>query len=296
MPVFSPKTTPPPSYNIRSISFPSRSHPTILKIQQNLHNLTSNPPTHSSQTLLPQLSGLGDIYKSVQNLLQLPLTQQSLSQDHKCVADQMLDDLIRFLDVCNTMKECILSIIESVRVLQSSLRRSKVAGGDQTTFENDINAYFFSRKKMKKEAMKFLSSFKKNQTQFGDNHELLSVFKTLREANWVVFSSLLTFLSAPILKRKEWSLMFSRLVGKRSVGCESEEENEMQKVDVAVNRILIDYDQEMEDSSSEKMEYAMRLMESLEMSLEEFEVGLEGLFRELIHTRVALLNIVSNSN
>ncbi|XP_065856989.1 uncharacterized protein [Euphorbia lathyris] len=286
MPVFSPKTTPPPSYKVRSVSFPARSNPTIHKIQQNLNKLTSPPKTPSSETLHLQLSGLGDTYKSVQHLLQSPLTQKTLTQK----VPQMLDDLIHFLDICSNTRDCILSVKQSLRQLQSSLRRTQAAGSDQFTIETDVTAYFHSRKKMKKEAAKFMSLLKIKKPQFGENDDhLLNLIQLLREGSCVVFNSILVYLSAPILKKryKYWPpLMFSKLVSE----VQGEKMNEMQKVDFAVNDLM-----EETECSPEKMESAQRMMEDLELSMEGFEIELEGLFRELIHTRVTLLNIVSHS-
>ncbi|EEF40665.1 uncharacterized protein LOC8268733 [Ricinus communis] len=304
MPPFSPKPT--PSYRVRSISFPARSHPNIRRIEEELNKLSTSWNESSSvnaERVQARLTGLKEIYTCIESLLNLPLTQQALAQhqQEKWVGD-MLDGLIRHLDVCSNTRDAILLMKESVRELQSALRRSKAGG--ELSIESNINAYFCSRKKMKKEAAKFLAALKQKANSISsmlnaDDHYLAAVVKSLREANWVsisIFSSLLLFLSAPILKPKtsKWSLI-SKLVHKGVAASESQEENmnELENVDVALTNLLVPNSGNVLDQE-EKVQSAQRMLEVLDISIEELENELECLFRHLIHTRVSLLNIVSH--
>ncbi|XVE93978.1 hypothetical protein REPUB_Repub01dG0240900 [Reevesia pubescens] len=71
------------SSHARSISLPSRSHPTIPQIQELIFQLrpieiTSNL---SLSTINCKLSGLGDVFDFFDKFLLLPKTQQALSRN-----------------------------------------------------------------------------------------------------------------------------------------------------------------------------------------------------------------------
>ncbi|OAY57629.1 uncharacterized protein LOC110610152 [Manihot esculenta] len=304
MPAFSPKPT--RSYNVRSISFPARSHPKICRIEEELNKLSYwDTSLANAETIHAGLSSLGEIYRCIEDLLNLTSTQQALAQqqEEKWVGD-MLDDLIRYLDVCSFTIDAISLMKESVRDLQSALRRYK--GGGDSSIENNINAYILCRKKMKKETAKSLASLKQKDSISAEpslltanDHYLSAVVKALREASWItisIFSSLFLFLSVPVLKPKhsKWSLL-SKLVHKRSaVACEGQPEkmNELENVDLALTNLLVT--SPSKDLEPQKIEGAQKMLETLDISIHEFENELECLFRHLIHTRVSLLNILSH--
>ncbi|KAJ9128754.1 hypothetical protein P3X46_034515 [Hevea brasiliensis] len=301
MPAFSPKPT--RSYNVRSISFPARSHPNIGRIEKELNKLSSwEASSVNAERICARLSALGEIYRFIEDLLNLPLTQQALSQnqEEKWVGE-MLDNLIRYLDVCGNTRDGILLMKESVRELQSAIRRSK--GGGELSIESNVNDYIFCRKKMKKEAEKSLASLKQKDSVFSESsllndHYLSAIVKALSEASWMtisIFSSLLLFLSVPILKPKpsKWSLL-SKLVHKGAVACEGQQENknELENVDLALTSLLVTNTRK--DLEPQKIQAAQKMLEILDISIEELENKLECLFRNLIHTRVSLLNILSH--
>ncbi|KAF2312479.1 hypothetical protein GH714_034819 [Hevea brasiliensis] len=182
MPAFSPKPT--RLYNVRSISFPARSHPNIGRIEEELNKLSSwEASSVNAERICARLSALGEIYRCIEDLLNLPLTQQALSQnqEEKWVGE-MLDDLIRYLDVCGNIRDGILLMKESVRELQSAIRRSK--GGGESSIESNVNDYIFCRKKMKKEAEKSLASLKQKDSVFAESslsndHYLSAIVKAL---------------------------------------------------------------------------------------------------------------------
>lgn len=304
---FSPK--PSKRYNVRSISLPVRSHPSTLRTEEELNKLkaweatTTTTSEAKADSICKGLFGLKDLYICIEDLLQLPMTQQALAlhQNERWV-EELLDGSVKYLDVCGSTRDAILAMKESVRDLQSALRRRKV-GGD-SSLEDNLGSYTCIRKKTKKEILQLVASLKQMDHKHEtfpldlDNH-LAAVVRVLREASLItssVFQSLVSFLSTPVLKPRPstWSLV-SILVQKGVLKCENNQHksmNELENVDIAIGNMLVN--QASEDIEAEKIQSAQRRLEVLDSSMEGLENGLEGLFRLLIRTRVSLLNIFSH--
>ncbi|KAF9601789.1 hypothetical protein IFM89_022957 [Coptis chinensis] len=78
----------------------------------------------SSATICHSLVGLKELYECVDDLLQLPLTQQSIGLErHEKWVDQILDGSLRLLDVCGTTRDVLSQMKQNVQDLQSSLRK-----------------------------------------------------------------------------------------------------------------------------------------------------------------------------
>ncbi|PHU19304.1 hypothetical protein BC332_10455 [Capsicum chinense] len=162
---------------------------------------------------------------------------------------------------------------ENVRDLPFALRRSK--GGSTT--EAIMFKFASSCKKIKKEAKKLVMALRKldQETTEGssvfldEDQDTQDMIKTLREANAMrisIFKMLLSLFFDPIMnpKQSKWSLV-SRLVNKGRISC---------------------------DGQDEKMNFEVGV-ESFESQLDDFENGLEGLFRCIVRSRSSLLNIFS---
>ena len=111
-------------YHVQSISLPSRPRPLIPEFDECLCRLRASQAISSSLSISHKLSGLKDLHDCVDDLLLLPLTQQTLAQHRheKCV-DELLDGSLKLLDVCGTPKDALLQTREHAQELQSSLRR-----------------------------------------------------------------------------------------------------------------------------------------------------------------------------
>ncbi|XP_022741822.1 uncharacterized protein LOC111293302 [Durio zibethinus] len=71
-------------YSVRSISFPARSQPSTFRLKEELKKLRSWEGASSSnaETFCAALFGLEELYICIEDLLNLPLTQQALAQHH----------------------------------------------------------------------------------------------------------------------------------------------------------------------------------------------------------------------
>lgn len=290
-------------YQIRSISLPSRSHPTTFRIEEELHKLKkweASSTTTTGEKICDGILGLNELYKCLDELLNLPLTRKSLSpHQYERWIDESLDASVTLLDVCSTTRDFASQTKEHVKDLLSAIRRRK---GD-SKIQNSAAEYLRFRKEMKKGAKKLSATVKQidNKTpstplfEQHDSRHVLAVIRVLREVSSIsisVYDLVLSFLSEPIAKPKP--KCWSKLLDHCGEACDhqgkKENGNELQRVDVALNDIL-----KCGGSSEvgEKMTVAQDGLEELEARIECIENGLECLFKGLIKARASLLNIVS---
>ncbi|KAG6773778.1 hypothetical protein POTOM_021095 [Populus tomentosa] len=278
-------------YRVRSISLPSRSHPTTLTVEEELNKLKEWEALSTSGSICNGLLGVEDLYKYVEELLNLASTQEVISrhENGKC-HNELLDGSVRLLDVCSIARDTMLRFREQIQALQSALRRRR---GD-SSIESSVATFTCFRKKMKKDAIKLIASLKQMDNKLGasslldqDQH-LSAVIRVIREVNVIscsVFLSLLLFMSTSSKpKQSRWSLV-SKLMHKGVTTCEEKQEN--------VNELVAVYAALSEVSDSEKVKITYKKLEALVISIEDLERCLERVFRVLIKTRASLLNVIS---
>jgi len=285
-------------YHVRSISLPSRSHPSTIRVEEELNQLKTweGTSTSTSGSIHIGLSLLEDLYISLEDLLNMASTQQVIShhQGEKCV-EELLDSSMRILDICGITRDTILQIKENVQTLHSSLRRRK---GDSSV-ERSVAEYKFFTKKMKKTVNKLITSLKQMDSKFGmssilelDHHlsSLIRVFREVIAMNLSVFQFILSFLIVSSSKSKttKWKFV-AKLMHKGVITCEdnSDNVNELQCVNATLNTLL------SEGTNGENLQASHERLEALENAIETIENDLENLFRRLIKSRASLLNIIS---
>ncbi|KAM7524008.1 hypothetical protein LguiA_013910 [Lonicera macranthoides] len=285
---------------VRSVSLPTRSHPTTLRIDEELKKLDaceSSSTLPTAGTVSNGLIGLENLYKCVDELLNLPSTQQVISQYklEKWV-DELMDGSVRLLDTCGNTKDLVSQMKVHLGDVRSCLRRRK----GESSIESSITKFTSFRKKMKKDVKKLIGYLKQMDNEIVgsrildlDQH-VSAVIRVLREVSAMsiyIFQSLLAFLSVPVSKpnQTKW-LLVSNLMRKGRVACEGQVDNgnELERVDAALSSLC-----KYGSSETEKMQIAQKKLEVLEARVEEIESGLECIFRCLIRTRASFLNIVS---
>ncbi|KAF6172469.1 hypothetical protein GIB67_006982 [Kingdonia uniflora] len=266
-----PKT---PSHT-RSISLPTRSHPLTLTVEEQIYRLRSSEATSSSppsSSVYQNLSGLKDLYDRVDNLLQLPLTQQAVSCEgsDKC-ANNILDRSLRLLDVCDYSRDILSQTKEAMQDLQSSLRR-------RNSFSNDVDTYMISRKKVNKVILKCLADMKKSKFSLvlEKDPNLVAIIGVLREVEDITistFESLLSFVSLPRVRSKTggWSLV-SKMMRSRHVSNQGEDAEicEMEKVDIYLSTFTSHKSCKAIDilNAQKQLEELESIIQCLESSLE----------------------------
>ncbi|XP_052197141.1 uncharacterized protein LOC127804323 [Diospyros lotus] len=251
----------------------------------------------TAEAINNSLSGLEDLYKCTDELLDLPLTQQALCPHQQGRWFNMsLDISDRLLDVCCITRDLMSQIKEHSRDIQSALRRRK---GD-LSIESSIVKYRTFRKKMKKEAKKLIAAMKETDNKIGaspvteQDHHVSPVITALREVTAIsisVYHSILLFLSAPVSrpKSRRWSAI-SKFLHKGRVAPEDQQHNmsELESADFALDILY-----RCGSSDGDNMQIAQASLEQLEASIGSIENGLECSFRHLIKARASLLNLVS---
>jgi hypothetical protein len=296
---------------VRSISLPSRTHPSSVRLEEVLNTLKSCQISSVSttfpvgaETIQTGLVGLAELYNCLEELIHSPLTQQALlrHEHRKLVEEEVLDGSITLLDTCGTARDIIFTMKEHVQTLQSALRRK----GVDSRIESDIHAYMLFRKKVKKDVAKCLKELKRTERKVPSSPlldldpRLSMVIGVLREASAItmsIFRSLLLFLSVPAMETNaaRWSSLVSRLMPAKArlLSCEKGQKiiNEVGSVDVALCSL---HGHLRNKDAKTEVQLAQRMLETLHLSINDVEDGLDCLFRCLLQNRVSFLNVLAN--
>ncbi|KAF5769055.1 hypothetical protein HanXRQr2_Chr14g0643751 [Helianthus annuus] len=290
---------------VKSISLPSRSHPTTVRIEQELNAAKTAAAVAASKPSVDNicigLLCLAELYKCMDDLLNLSATRVLVTgEQNKKWVEELVEESVSLLDVCCSVRDMVAQMKAHVRDVQSVLRRRK----SELSNEKSVINYNCFRKKMKKDVKMLAGCLKQvdNMTSGGsvvvdsNNHHLAAVMKAVigvSETTVSVFESLLLLLSLPNSKPNRWAIVVSKLMHKGIVACEDQQEhgigNEFDSVDDALQSLC-------KNGSSmqlEKMQIAKCRLEMLESQLEYMEIRLECVFRRLIGSRATLLNIIS---
>ncbi|KAI9200139.1 hypothetical protein LWI28_003191 [Acer negundo] len=294
------------SCHARTNSLPSRSHPLIVNVEDQLQRLRAasislEATTSSTSILCQNLAGLKDLFDCVDNMLQLPLTRKALcneQQDHKCVED-VLDGSLRLLDMCGNTRDVFSYAKSCTQELESSLRRRNVR---EFSLANEIDKYMISRKKVNKMVRKCSSNLKDNLQIISDQElvvvTIVDILREVESVSFRVFNSLLSFVSPYKARSKSstgWFLVLKFIKSKRVSCKEQENEEEMildslEKLDCA----LYDLVWNKKGIDAMQLQKTQKGLQALESTMQEIEEGLECVFRCLIKTRVSLLNVLNH--
>ncbi|KAJ6931658.1 hypothetical protein NC652_014985 [Populus alba x Populus x berolinensis] len=258
--------------HIRSTSLPSRSHPLNVSVEDQLDRLRSSQTT--SNSVYHKLSGLKVLYECVEDFLQLPSTQQTLSNEQqKERGEEVLSGSLLLLDMCSTTRDVFSSMKECLQELESSLRRRK---GGESGFTSEVEAYMMSRKQLDKTIRKCLKNLK-NITSAVD---AVSMLREVKEISLEIFQSLLSMVSQTKARSSShgWSVV-SKLFQSKRVSCEAEL-NEFEKIDAELLVL-----KSSKDINSVQVQNTLKGLEALESTIQEAEEELEAVYRKLLKTR-----------
>ncbi|EOA18278.1 hypothetical protein CARUB_v10006777mg [Capsella rubella] len=252
---------------LRSISLPSRSHPSTTGIEEALHKVKKiNTTTDSSESILMSLAGLEELYNCTDEFLKMGLTQRVMSSsDGSEFMEEMLDGSLRLMDICSVSRDLMVETHEHVRDVQSCVRRKKVAGGGDQLDKKHERKLLGSLKNI--DGRLSLSSSLNNGEQ--DEH-LVAVMDAMRGVVSVSVSVLRSFLEFLSGRQSNIKSKLASVLKKKKVHHDEGTKNELESLDSAICCSRDDLQKKLED---------------VDMSIDKFEKNLEGLFRRLIRTR-----------
>ncbi|KAK8717202.1 hypothetical protein V6N13_044479 [Hibiscus sabdariffa] len=278
-------------YHTRSNSFPSRSHPLTSEVDEHLSRLASSESASTSSLLNHKLGRVQDLHDCIEKMLQLPFTQQMLSQEQQreCV-DELLNGSLRLLDVCAMAKDALLQVKECTLELQSVLRRKR---GATKGFSNEVRKYLTSKKAAKKAILRALKNLKhkenKQSTVANETGSLISLLKEVQAVTLKVVQSLLAFTFGPEKESQmiRWS-MITKLLHPKRVSSEGEEQmNEMEIADASLQSLATSKSDMMQ---IEKVQNELKLSQSC---IQDFEEGLEAHMEASMITSKKLIRMTS---
>ncbi|XP_027915408.1 uncharacterized protein LOC114174878 [Vigna unguiculata] len=289
---------------VRSISLPTRVHPSSQRFEELLNHLrphhvsVSRTTCLEAETIESDLVVLAELYKCMEELFHSPQTQQGLLhyQNGKLV-EEALCGSVTLLDACGSGRDLLLALKEQVQTLQSAMRRRR---GD-SSIEKSICEYNSFRKKAKKDIAKQLGAMKRMEnkvnccslmSQTQDQH-LIFLAKVLREASIItisIFRSLLLFLSMPGLRTKGTSVI-SKLKPTRLFSSDKEQKN-TNVVDLSALCSLLGRGKHSD--AKVELQSTLRVLETLNVCIDGLEGELDCLFRRIVRNRVSFLNMLAH--
>ena len=274
------------SLHIRSNSLPSRPHPIVVEVEENLCRLKSSEAASSTFSLCYRLNSLQALHDSIDKLLLLPSTQQTLVHESgKKWADDLLEGSLRLIDLCDIAKDALLQTRECIHELESDLRRRS----SERIITSDVQKCLKSRKMIKRTVQKALKGIKISSQKSEESLATVSLLKEVEAITYSTVESVMSNVVGPKLPSKfsPWSLV-SKLVQSKRVASHDEDANanEVEMVGATLNSIA--------SHTTDKSFNLQDLLRKSESSIQDFEEDLESLYRHLIKNRVSLLNILNN--
>ncbi|WZY86469.1 hypothetical protein YC2023_032853 [Brassica napus] len=95
---------------LRSISLPSKSHPSTTGIEEALSKVKAiNTTTGSSESILMALASLEELYSCTEEFLKIGSTQRVMSSsDASEFMEEMLDGSLRLMDTCSVSRDLMV--------------------------------------------------------------------------------------------------------------------------------------------------------------------------------------------
>ncbi|XP_039134316.1 uncharacterized protein LOC120271702 [Dioscorea cayenensis subsp. rotundata] len=266
-------------FHVRSNSLPSRSHPVTATAEEELNELKACvmvPPKMIGKAL----SSLGAFYDFIEELLQMPSTQQVLSHSQEKIwVEEELEVSPRLVELCGIIRDTLAVTKEHAQELEMVLRRKR-----SMTNESKQQFHIQSDKKTRKSIKNCVKALK--QMDGKDSDRSSTVSKMFTEAREVTISLLQSVASSlypsSAQKTSKWSIVSKALHKKKVVDANG--------INFSFNSIYECVS--CKDVDDLRVVKALDELTAIMSSLEDLEMELEPLYRRLIRKRVSLLNLL----
>ncbi|XP_028766539.1 uncharacterized protein LOC114724363 [Neltuma alba] len=281
-----PSPKPRISRHIRSISLPCRSHPLISQIKDDIIRLTSWSSTsklhpQTTTNLCHSLSLLAQLHSTLQDIFQLPHTQESLRRQPRWV-EHLLEDFLLFVDVHGIFQSSVLALKEQHSAAQMAVRKRD---------HSKVILYVRARKRMAREMEKLASKIRCVEHNYGvtttttlvpvGDAELAGVIVDVIRVTACVSVALFSGIGSSLASRK---LSWGQLVKLSRKGRSERSEQE------GIKELRVESLCSLKKKGDEEVRSALKRMRDLEGSISLIETVSDRVFRALINSQVALLN------
>ncbi|KAG7024116.1 hypothetical protein SDJN02_12929, partial [Cucurbita argyrosperma subsp. argyrosperma] len=272
------------SHHVRSISLPSRPHPLIFQLKDEIANLRSWSLSSESRTaawICDGLNRLKTVHNHLDDILNLPQTQESLRHQPHWM-DKLLEHFLRFVDVYGIFQTLILSLKEEHSAAQVAVRRKD---------EEKIALYVKSRKRLARQMAKLVSTVqKKTKTAEQGNitTDLAAAIEEVIGVTMAVSLALFNGIAESFRTRKPWAWTGFDQVSKKGKKSAEEEKGIREFREIGSENL-----RELKKKGKEETKRTMRKMRDLEDWIGDIETQSQKVFRSLISARVSLLNALS---
>ncbi|KAL2232473.1 UNVERIFIED_CONTAM: hypothetical protein Sindi_1427300 [Sesamum indicum] len=272
--------------HVRSNSLPSKSHPIVNDVEDQLCRLRSNKGTSTSTSVISDLAILRDLHEGINNLIQMPSTQQAISHaNSEKWTNELLEESLGLVDLCGFARDVLSLTKGSVQDLQSSIRRNR----GEAALADNINAYMTSRKKINKMVKKLIKNFKnldKNCIMLLDEESDVEGDRGLWFLSPEVYTD--TFIwEKERSKQQNWSFL-SKFIRTSRVEYERDQEC------CSESSLSLELPKSGKDMNTIDMQNVLKQLQASEMTIQELEEELEAFFRSSLKTRVSLLNALNH--
>ncbi|KAK9740124.1 hypothetical protein RND81_03G013300 [Saponaria officinalis] len=302
-------TSKPKSYHVRSVSLPcGRTHPLIPQLRDEITELRAwagSGDGAGSARLVNGLARLKSVLDSLDDVLQLPQTQDSLSTQNDIV-ERLLEDFLKYVDVYEVFHSSMLGLKQEVSSAQMGIRRKD---------DSKLGLYVKAHKKIAGDVGKLITTVGsiRNRSDGGGNvadfHDELSgvirdVHGLIASVSEAVFGGVAGSYGPG--RRPGWAGLGLRKVRKEGENNGIEEfvkvlggvENFLELKKKKNNNICNKENKNNNNNNNNNEEVRMEVlkkMEEMEDCVGEMERESERVFRSLISNRVSLLNILTHA-
>lgn len=270
-PARSKPRTPAAAYHVRSISLPCRSHPLLSHLQAQIRAVRSwvADPTAPASSGLAHLDAL---HAALSELLLLPEARAAL-QGGSATAACLLDGFLVLADAHGAFQEAVLDLKGHLAELQAALRRRHAAR---------LSSAVRSQRHAEKDLARLAASVRgaaKWPTLVGSAASAAEV-----EVSGVLAEAVAALASAS-------AAVFSAVETMSAAATTAAASSSSKKTAASSLISLVKKNKQPAASDEEKEMVALERLEELEECIAEMETGSDKVFRSILHTRVALLNI-----
>ncbi|GER26142.1 hypothetical protein STAS_01769 [Striga asiatica] len=269
----SPSARPRKALHVRSASLPCRSHPIISHLRDDIAALRSfSAAPLTSACLCVSLRRLGSLHDSLDDLLHLPQTRDSLRAPQ---IERLLDHFLLLVDLYGTFQALALRLKDELSAAQIAVRRKD--GREVATRVKNLSRI---SKKIGSLSPNYHAPIRK-LSPYDEEADLVEVIESVLGVTCAVSAVLFGGLSGSLALRRPWGLGFGAKAKNGSVEGGIWEFQEMSLEKLRKLR------------GEEEVKMASKRMQEMEDRIVEIEGCGAKVFRSLINTRVSLLNVVT---